>query len=144
MSRLVQIDFNSFFDRKAVTDAVDRAERSKLSKAGAFVRRTMKSSIRKRRGVSDPGNPPSSHSGEVNRLIFFAYDQSRGEVVIGPLLFRTRIRSAGTGAELLEFGGIARRPGSRRVSFYRARPFARPALEKELPRFPELWKDAVR
>lgn len=47
-----------FFDRRAVIAATEKAERSRLSKAGAFVRRRAKSSIRKARrkrlGELDP------------------------------------------------------------------------------------------
>lgn len=53
----------NFFDRKAVLAAVDKATLRVLSKFGAFVRRRAKSSIRKRKKASPPGQPPSSHSG---------------------------------------------------------------------------------
>src|SRR5690606_6172596 len=49
-----------FFDRKAVTSRVDKATRKVLSRFGAFVRRTARSSIRKRKKTSQPGSPPSS------------------------------------------------------------------------------------
>ena len=52
-----------FFDRTAVTGAVDRATRSVLSRFGAYVRRTAKGSIRKAKGPSKPGSPPHSHKG---------------------------------------------------------------------------------
>jgi len=40
---------NLFFDRKAVTDATDRATRTVFGRFGAFVRRSARSSIRKAR-----------------------------------------------------------------------------------------------
>jgi len=55
-----------FFDRKAVTSAVDRTERRVLSRFGAFVRRGAKSSIRKRKRAAEAGMPPSSHTGLLN------------------------------------------------------------------------------
>ena len=74
----------SFFDSKAVTGAVDKATRRVLSRFGAFVRRGAKSSIRKRKRVSKPGEQPSSHTGLLKKFIFFGYDRSRSSVVIGP------------------------------------------------------------
>ena len=92
-----------FFDRKAVTDAVDRAARKVLSKFGAFVRTAAKHSIRKRKAVSQPGQPPSSHAGHLRRLIFFGYDPARKSVVIGPTPFRSEAEAP----PLLEYGGRA-------------------------------------
>jgi ribosomal protein L44E len=50
---MLRSDINSakrlFFDKKAVTSAVDRATRRVLSKFGAFTRRTAKKSIKKAR-----------------------------------------------------------------------------------------------
>lgn len=42
-----------FFDRQAVTSAVDRATKKNLSKAGAFIRTSARSSMRKARRKSD-------------------------------------------------------------------------------------------
>lgn len=42
-----------FFDRKAVLSAVDRAERKNLSKAGAYIRTSARSSMRKARRKTD-------------------------------------------------------------------------------------------
>jgi len=64
-----------FFDSPKVVRAVDRTTRRVLSKFGAFVRRTARSSIRKRKRISEPGSPPSSHSGLLKKFIFFGYDR---------------------------------------------------------------------
>jgi len=147
----VNIKFSMFFDKAPVLRAVDRAERRILPKAGAFVRRRAKSSIRKRKRVSEPGRPPSRHTGDLGRLILFGYDRPSSSVVIGPLLFRSR--STPTVPEVLEFGGIVTRErkgrrgrlmGARRTMRYRPRPFMGPALEAEAPNFPSLFKDSVR
>jgi len=90
-----------FFDRKAVLEAVGRANAKVLSKAGAFVRRTAKSSIRKRKRVSRPGEPPSSHVGTLRDLIYFGFDAASRSVVIGPTPFRGRA----VVPRLLELGG---------------------------------------
>ena len=134
---LVRIDFSMFFDKTPVRRAVGRAKRRVLSRAGAFVRRRAKSSIRRRKRISRPGEPPSSHAGHLRRLILFGYDRAAESVVIGPLRFKR-----GEAPPLLEFGGTAQR-GRRRMR-YRARPFMGPAMEKEAPNFPRLWRDSVR
>ncbi|MCL4743749.1 MAG: hypothetical protein KJZ54_16250, partial [Phycisphaerales bacterium] len=64
-----------FFDRPKVRRAVDAARRKVLSKAGAFIRQTARTSIRKRKGSSKPGNPPHSHVGLLRRFILFGYDR---------------------------------------------------------------------
>lgn len=132
-----------FFDSAAVIRAVDAASRKALSKAGAFIRQRAKSSIRKRRGVSRPGQAPSSHAGHLKRLLFFAWDPAAETVVIGPARF-----GAGEAPNLLEFGGTIVRKGDRsgkpRRLRYRARPFMGPAYEKEKAQLPKRWQRSIR
>jgi len=64
-----------FFDRPRVVAAVDRTKRKALSRGGAFVRQSAKTSIRKRKGSAPPGKPPRSHEGSLRRLILFGYDR---------------------------------------------------------------------
>ena len=116
-----------FFDQKKIIRAMDRATRQALSKAGAFVRRTAKSSIRKRKRKSAPGEPPSSHTGKLRRFIFFAYEAQAQTVVIGPAKL-TSVMSEGA-AETLEHGGVSKivrrrkgKPARKRVKIA-ARPF---------------------
>lgn len=143
MADFVNITYSMFFDRQPVKDAVDKATRSRLSKAGAFVRTTARDSIRKRKAVSEPGAPPSSHEGSLRRLILFAFEKTTESVVVGPKLFK---QQNPTGPNLLEFGGsFLRRDRNRsRTLRYRPRPFMGPALEKEAPKFPDLFKNSVR
>ncbi|MBN2377062.1 MAG: hypothetical protein JXD22_11715 [Sedimentisphaerales bacterium] len=102
---------NTFFDKPKVINAVGRATRKVLSKFGAYVRRTAKTSIRKRKKVSAPGQPPASHTGRLKKLIFFAYDPIKASVVIGPALgnmisFNGSGKPVrGTVPETLEYGG---------------------------------------
>jgi len=137
----------TFFDRKAVRNAVDHAARRVLSKFGAFVRRAARSSIRKRKQASRPGEPPSSHTGLLRKFIFFGYDLSRRSVVIGPARLNQRI---GNAPEALEHGGTSqiaegpRRKRRRRKVRIRARPYMGPAMQKELPKLPVMWRDSVR
>jgi len=132
-----------FFDRKAVMSAVDRGARKVLSRFGAFVRTGAKSSIRKRKATSQPGQPPSSHVGTLKRLIYFGYDPGRKSVVIGPVQFDGRAE----GAEALEYGGRARirtRKGKKVTATYRARPFMGPAFEAEKPKLPAMWAGSIK
>ncbi len=133
-----------FFDRQAVISKVDAATRRVLSRFGAFVRRSAKSSIRKRKKAAPPGQPPSSHTGLLKKFIFFGYDAARQSVVIGP----TRLNQKGRGEAppLLEYGGkatLVRRGKKKRVT-YQARPYMGPAFEKEKPQLPAMWRGSVR
>jgi hypothetical protein len=164
-----------FFDRASVERAVDRAELQQLSKAGAFVRRAARSSIRKRKKPSAPGKPPSSHVGTLREGILFAFERRIRSVVVGPV----RINRTDGAPERLEFGGkrsiddrearllnrqirslnsagrdIAGRfvkAGAGAIQEvdegqtlnYMARPFMRPALEREAPKFPKLFANSV-
>jgi len=133
-----------FFDRQAVISKVDAATRRVLSKFGAFVRRSAKSSIRKRKKPAPPGQPPSSHTGLLKKFIFFGYDADRRSVVIGP----TRLNQKGRGEAppLLEYGGktTLKRGGKKRRVTYQARPYMGPAFEKEKPQLPAMWRGSVR
>lgn len=136
---MLKIDFEGFFDRKSVLDAVDKAEAKNLSKFGAYVRTRSRSSIRKRKKQADPGKPPSSHQGNLKRLIFFQYSKQAGEVVIGPAVFGRHL-----GANLLEYGGATVRKG--KAYRYKGNPFMTPAFEKEmeLGNHLRIWKDSVK
>ena len=133
-----------FFDRQAVISRVDPATRRVLSRFGAFVRRTAKGSIRKRKRAAPPGSPPSSHTGLLKKFIFFGYDPDRRSVVIGPE--RLNQRGRGEAPSLLEYGGQTTlvRGGKRERATYRARPYMGPAFEKEQPKLPAMWRDSVR
>jgi hypothetical protein len=134
-----------FFDRHVVMRAMDSAKRKVLSQAGAFIRTAAKSSIRKRKGTAPPGKPPNSHEGSLRKLILFGYDRASDSVVIGPVGF-----ARSTAPKALEHGGEtvvhSRRKGrlvSRKVKIA-ARPFMAPALEKERPKLPLLWRNSIR
>lgn len=134
-----------FFDRATVVRAVDAAKRRVLSKAGAFIRTTAKTSIRKRKGSAPAGTPPYSHEGSLRRLIYFGYDRSSDSVVVGPVGFKNS-----PAPQALEYGGktvaVRRRRGKKtsRTVEIAARPFMWPAFEKERPQLPLLWRNSVR
>jgi len=140
-----------FFDQPKVANAVDRARRQVLIEAGAGIRRTARASIRKHKGkrnrnvASKPGEPPFSHTGLLRRFILFGYDNQSKSVVVGPLRLHGSVI-----AEVLEHGGTATvtrvergRRVRRRVRIA-ALPYMNPALDKELPKFPELWRESIK
>ncbi len=137
-----------FFDSPAVIRAMDRATRKALSKVGAFVRRSARSSIRKRKKVSRPGQPPSSHVGLLRKFLFFAYEPQRQSVVIGPA------KLGGVEGDdvphILEHGGTTTITRFRRGKIVRkrvkiaARPTMGPALEANLEHIPKQWRGRVR
>ena len=136
---------NLFFDRPKVQRAVDAARRRVLSKAGAFIRQEARQSIRKRKGTSPPGRPPYSHVGLLRNLILFGYDERTDSVVVGPVGFkRSKV------PHVLEYGGVTTVTRFRRGKIERRRvriaprPYMGPALAKELPKFPELWRNSIR
>lgn len=131
-----------FFDRAVVTGAVDKATRKVLSKFGAFVRQSARTSIRKRKATSEPEQPPSSHTGLLKRNIFFVFSPETRSVVIGPILL-----NKGTDApRILEHGDtVVRRRRNRRVRIkYERRPYMGPAFEKEQSQLPALWRNSVK
>ena len=105
-----------FFDRQAVIDRMSKANRQALSKAGAFIRRRARTSLRRRKSTSPPGSPPSVHSDDsiaTLKNILFAYEPHSESLVVGPVrlnqvedswidLGRTTV------PQLHEFGDIAR------------------------------------
>lgn len=154
-----------FFDRTAVINAVDKAKRQVLSKAGAFVRRTAKGLIRSRKSVSKPFRPPTSWTGLLKQFIFFGYDASTGSVVIGPV----KLNRKGEVPNLLEFGGTVKSRRFRRFRAqagrdrrgrytqgdiveiaegtsmtYQPRPYMGPALAENVTKLPPLWAGSVR
>ena len=132
-----------FFDTAKVKSAVDRATRKVFAKFGAFVRTGARSSIRKRKKISRPGQPPSSHAGLLKKLIYFGYDMMQRSVVIGP----TPLHGEAEVPSLLEYGGtVARkgRKGTTVMATYTARPFMGPAFEREKPKLPAMWAGSVK
>jgi hypothetical protein len=182
----VQAITAGFFDREAVQESIDTATLKALSRFGAFVRRRAQTSMRRRKSPSAPGSPPSVHSGELKRLLFFAWDSSTKSVVVGPAAFGSR---AGQTPPIQEFGGtlppsrvslvsaflkldssrrseIAIRASRKNLTVaqylgvhhvpevaaeqignprrYPARPYMRPALDAERPKFSEQFSDSMR
>lgn len=153
-----------FLDREKVIKRLERKRVAAMAKMGGFIRTTAQRSIRPGRYSSQPGQPPRSHTGELRRNIYFAYDPTSDSVVVGPTAFR----NSGV-PEALEFGGTVQvknrliiqrknlgktRSGrdrqERQVAgrytgplTIKARPFMGPALFKSRTRLPEIWAQAI-
>jgi len=135
---------STFFDQPKVMNAVDKGTRRVLSRFGAFVRTEARHSIRKRKRASQPGEPPSSHTGLLRRFIFFGYERLSRSVVIGPV----KLNAKDTGApQVLEHGGTTKvELGPRKATHQvkvRPRPYMGPAFSKVEPRLPDMWRDSI-
>lgn len=133
--------------------APHNAKRKVLSKAGAFIRTAAKTSIRKRKGSAPWGGgaPPHSHEDSLppqRRLILFGYDKPNDSVVVGPVGFKKS-----EAPSVLEYGGdtvVFRRLGGRggKLTSQKVkiapRPYMAPALEKERPNLPLLWRNSIK
>ena len=143
-----------FFDRQIVIDAVGRASAQNLSKAGSFIRRAARSSLRRRRKTSPAGEPPSVHTKDpvaTLKNIWFVFDPAQQSVVVGPLkLDGSKLEGSNrpTVPALHELGGTAvildRRRKRKQRAKYARRPFMGPAMERELPKFSGLWANSVK
>lgn len=153
-----------FFDRAAITNAVDAASRRNLSKFGAFVRQRAKTSIRYRYGAAAPGQPPHAHRTGVRRrknkktgqvkpqaasplreFIFFRWDSGEKSVVVGPVLLNAA-KGKAEALSALERGGVTTITSgkkNKKVSI-EARPFMGPAAAAEGQKLPELWRDSIK
>lgn len=157
-----------FFDRPAIKNAMGKAKLKFLSKAGAFVMRRARQSIRSSKKISAPGQPPRAHGQKrLKRNIFFAFDRAAEITLVGPLFLNQIDRNKdgkptqGTVPNVLEYGGtirilevlrngqwrrvdqrstrhIAGLPTRLRTVRISPRPFMQPALAKESINFPAM------
>lgn len=160
-----------FFDRQAVKGRMTKSNRKALSKAGAFIRRRARSSLRRRKKSSEPGRAPSVHTSDrvaTLKNILFAYEPQSESLVVGPVkLNRQTLLGPQLGnttvPQVHEFGATVRirevkvgkgwRSGVRRVrpgqpvrvraAKYPERPFMGPALEAEKDSIPDAWSGSL-
>lgn len=160
-----------FFDKQAVKSRMSKANRKALSKAGAFIRRRARSSLRRRKKTSQPGQPPSVHSTDgvaTLKNILFAYEPLSESLVVGPVRLNQKVflgpdLGDGTVPQVHEFGASAKirevkvghrwftgvrrvRPGQPvrvRAVRYPERPFMGPALEAERDQIPSAWAGSL-
>jgi hypothetical protein len=143
----------SFFDKPAVTRALDRGLRKALGKIGGIVRRIARASIKNSptpKASSAQGEPPLSHTGQLKDFIYYAYDAEQQDVIIGPARLNTSLVMGRTVPELLEFGGTALRyigrGRKRRAVPYKMapRPYMSRALENYRPRIPKEFQGIIQ
>lgn len=141
-----------FFDRRKVTDPVERATRDYLRRAGGQVRLRARRSLRRRKRTSVPGRPPSIHAPGSRglKLILFAMEPGSQSVIVGPVKFPAKGRRVpsvlehGGATQIQAFGG-GRTPGllKKRVVM-RRRPFMGPALDATESSLGPLWAESLR
>lgn len=125
------------FFRDDLLAKIGKAKFRALSKFGAYVRTRSRTSLRYKQGTAPAGKPPYSHSGLLRDFIYFAYDESTGSVVIGPVVLNGGSAQA---LESLEYGGpsILRRFRHGKYEEIATQtgehPFMRPAYQEELDR----------
>lgn len=98
-----------FFDRANVQREVGKANARALSRHGAFVRRRARSSLRRRKRTSRPGEKPSVHTTDsvaTLKNIWFAYDSKNQSVVVGPLRLNLHSALWGSGGRELTTGAV--------------------------------------
>ena len=141
MIALVQLK-QLFFDRPLVQKALDKGARKVLSRFGALVRQRARWSIRKRKRPSPPGQPPSSHTGLLRRYLFYAYEDARKSVIIGPAKLHAK---KGSAPEILEYGGttLLEIEKDKKKIQIAARPYMNPAFEKVKTQLPHLWRNSI-
>lgn len=137
---MIEVRVGSSFRPIQLFERVERGRQRSLMRAGALVRTIARRSIRRRRRPSNPGQPPSSHSGEL-RMILFGYDDATGGVVVGPRRLGGLTTRGGEVPSLHEFGGVVTRNG--RLLRYARRPYMAPAMERAAESMPELFRDLV-
>ena len=114
MATSFDITFNvkkMFFDRPVVQNAMERQQRVAISKSLAFIRRRARSSLRRRKKVSEPGSQPSVHTKEEEGLkkILFSYNQRTGGGIVGPVKLNQVNLMSGSSqpvTAVMEFGGV--------------------------------------
>jgi len=101
---MAKINTKFFFDRKAVIDAVGKAQVKVMGRQGSLVRGIAKKSMHKAKKSSSPGRPPNVHVGLIKKLIFFAFDPKTASMVCGPIKFTVKGIVSNV-LEILEHGG---------------------------------------
>jgi hypothetical protein len=171
--RLTSRDFKKQFFTRSITRRANPASVRGLARFGALVRTKARRSIRKRKRSSKPGEAPSGHEGSLKKYIYFAYEPTRGSVVIGPAANKANLTTSGIlqrgiATETLEHGGrigvveqqftnggkwygvnhrrTRRKADKRRVRWVtmRPRPYMAPAFNSTLPIVSTFWKNSIK
>ncbi len=118
-------------DTKKIEKAVEKAAFKNFGHAAARISKDMKESLVTATGPSPPGSPPHTHRGaHLRRAVRFAADDYGA--VIGPM--ESIVGEAGAAHE---------HGGEFRGANYPERPFAEPALMKNIDRIAGDWKGSI-
>lgn len=121
-----------------VTRELQRKTERVFIRFGAYVRTAAMRSMKSSKKISDPGKPPNVHIKVLRDRILFAWIPGQRAVVIGPKVLDRTPKVAAA----LEKGGtveVVRRSGQVTINKVRARPFMKPAFDKELKNIDKLW-----
>lgn len=135
------------FYNDRVMKRVEQKKRRVLFRLGAYIRQTMKRSIRVSRKSSEPGQPPRvrKSNSPLRQLITFHVDLAQETVTVGPMIFSgSKVKSSKPLPELLNEGGTfrqVRRDGGSVLAQVRPRPFTDAAFETGQTKFMELLQD---
>lgn len=138
-----------FFDKALIEGKIDRATYFVMIRIGAYIRRTAMQSLRRpsRRKKPQPGLPPRNMTGKLKYRIMFGWEPTKRKTLVGPE-YLPRMPRNPTIPQLLEYGGTIQRTSKRSKRRYMAKypayPYMRPALAKNLPLLPRLWRDTIR
>ena len=148
--------------------ATEAARYRELSRCGAYIRTTAMRSMRIKKGASGAGKPPNAHPSAASiakkkakktkitdaylrEMLYFGYDPKTKTVVVGPFGFKKspvpHLHEFGGSLSVRERrvpfgnGGFRTVPGG--IKDYPPRPYMRPALAKELPKFAHLFRGSI-
>lgn len=117
----------------ALLSGAERMAKNHSLILAAQTRKTARNSMKRRRGVSMPGEVPQVKTGALKNFIKFAWDEKRGAAIVGP----ERLPRIGQSPRSLEVGMatiIKTRDKNKNSVFVRVhlepRPYMVPALEK--------------
>jgi len=131
-----------FFDVPYVVERIGAKNAELLSRAGAWVQRRARSSMRRgKKGPSAVGTPPHAHSKDAVatlKNILFAYDPHNDSVVVGPVRLNQFNQNAATLGNITvpqihEFGGSV---NIRESSSNKGRTWRR----RDMRRNPRTWE----
>lgn len=146
-----------WFDRVWRDAALKRARRRVLKVFGLWIRTDIqesmlghpvpkgfgaKSKVTNRTAIAPPGHAPAPHIGLLVKNIRSEFDETTESEVVGPILLPGM---RGAAPRTLEYSGVSVRHSRLGdvTAFIREHPSARPALHRELPKLPQLWKDSI-
>ena len=129
------------FDANAVMKPAERAAFTNLSKAAFEIRKTAQASIVRGKLPSQPGSPPTSRRGNLQRAILYNVEKApsiwTGNMVDVTAVIGPRGSVVGESASAHEFGGLYK------DQEYPARPFMAPSMLTNLDRFAGFFRDSI-